>query len=755
MNVLYAPILILCCFLLSQNIFAGGCTLAIDSTYHTNVLCNGQSNGTITVYASGVSGNAHYSTGSGTVMLATQTFSSSVISHSGSGPQNVWWSPSTCTGGATWNYTAASGCPAGGAQFSGNSNSWIGCFLRSPNINMNGINTVVIEMDITNAASGANDDLQFYCWVNGGYPTLPTTVNGTSTKYFYLNTAHSCTHVTVTLDLSSIPTNNRSDFLFYIQADCNQSISCSSFNALVDNIQIAQGAPTQTGNTFTGLAAGTYTITVTDDGGCTATTSVTITQPNTLTASASHTNATTVGGNDGTATVNPTGGTTAYSYSWNTSPTQTTQTAVNLTAGNYCVTVTDANTCTATACTTVTQPNCAGFAISNISHTNVICHGDSNGTITVTATGGNAPYQYALDSGAYQSSTNFSSLHAGSYLVHIRDTAGCLVTSFGLTGVGQPLPISINLPHTDVTTPGGNDGFVIAYFSGGTPGYTFVWSNNADTIALAGLSAGIYCITVTDTVFCTASACVTVSEPSCSGFQIDSVVVTNPSCFGANDGSIIIYKSGGVAAFDFTIDSGMTIQSSNTFSNLSAGTYHALAKDGANCTTAYSQNPVVLTEPAEVSATVIVNGNNLSTQSFSSYQWYQDGLLINGANSQNFTSTVTGDYFVVVTDNNSCSDNSDTVHVVVTGVFSLSLEHELGARVFPNPFEDQFTVHSLQFAVGEKNLARVFDITGCEIMSRQLETSNLKLETNNWTSGIYFLELTTGNNISRVKLVKE
>ena len=213
----------------SASALAGGCTLHVDSVHSTNVLCNGQSNGSFTVYTSGASGTTHYGSGAGTVLLTTQAFASNVVSHSNSGPTNQWWSPGSCNGGVSWNYTAAAGCTAGSAQYQGNSSSFAGCFLRSPNINMNNINTAVIDMDVTNNASGAGDDIEFYCWVNNGYPTLPTTVNGATTKYLYFGTARNCVHVQVTIDLSSIPAANRSDFLFYVQADCNQSVSCSGY----------------------------------------------------------------------------------------------------------------------------------------------------------------------------------------------------------------------------------------------------------------------------------------------------------------------------------------------------------------------------------------------------------------------------------------------------------------------------------------------------------------------------------------------
>jgi hypothetical protein len=114
--------------------------------------------------------------------------------------------------------------------------------------------------------------MRFYAWVNNGYLSVPTTykVNGVTTQYLNFSQARNCVSVTVTVDLSSVPTNNRSDFLFYLEADCQYS-NCSSYQVSVDNIAISQPAQTQTSSIFTGLPAGNYPITVTDTYGCVVT----------------------------------------------------------------------------------------------------------------------------------------------------------------------------------------------------------------------------------------------------------------------------------------------------------------------------------------------------------------------------------------------------------------------------------------------------------------------------------------------------
>ena len=141
--------------------------------------------------------------------------------------------------------------------------------------------------------------------------------------------------------------------------------------------------PVQTTATASGLAAGTYIATVTDAGGCNDTALVVIAQPAMLNAGINaSTNISCFGGSNGIATVSATGGTSPYSYSWNTSPVQTTATATSLSASNYIATVTDALGCTDTANITITQPTVLNANVT--AHTNVSCFGGNNGTATIS-----------------------------------------------------------------------------------------------------------------------------------------------------------------------------------------------------------------------------------------------------------------------------------------------------------------------------------------------------------------------------------
>ncbi|SIO34556.1 beta strand repeat-containing protein, partial [Chryseobacterium scophthalmum] len=239
----------------------------------------------------------------------------------------------------------------------------------------------------------------------------------------------------------------------------------------------------------TGLAAGTYTVTITDANGCTGTVSATITQPTAMSATTSQTNISCNGGTNGTASIVVTGGTAPYTYSWSPSG-GTAATATGLSAGTYTVTVTDANACTITRTVTITQPT----AISGTTVvTNIACNGGSTGAINLTPTGGAAPYTFNWGGGI--TTEDRTGLAAGTYTVTITDANGCTGTVSAT--VTQPTAMSATTSQTNISCNGGTNGTASIVVTGGTAPYTYSWSPTGGTAATAsGLSAGAYTVTV-------------------------------------------------------------------------------------------------------------------------------------------------------------------------------------------------------------------------------------------------------------------
>lgn len=271
------------------------------------------------------------------------------------------------------------------------------------------------------------------------------------------------------------------------------------------------GTGSGSGNTISGLTAGSYNVTVTSPAGCQATFTNLVTQPNALVVTPVVNNYVCFG-QSGAISLNVTGGTTPRTYSW-TGPggfTSTAQNITNLTAGTYNVTVTDANNCTGTAMATVTGP-ATGVSVNLASKTNVSCNGGSNGTINITTVGGTPNYMYSWSDGP--TAEDRSGLVAGTYTVTVTDTNGCTATR--TETITQPAPLVLSLTKTDPTCPPGSNlpfsanGSITVSVSGGSPNYSYVWSDGPTTQNRTGLQAGTYTVTVTDANGCTAMQSVT------------------------------------------------------------------------------------------------------------------------------------------------------------------------------------------------------------------------------------------------------
>jgi Secretion system C-terminal sorting domain/SprB repeat len=207
------------------------------------------------------------------------------------------------------------------------------------------------------------------------------------------------------------------------------------------------------------------------------------------------------GGATGTASINVTGGPGPFTYQWSNS--QTTATATNLAAGTYTVTVTDGGGCTVTGTATVSNPNAP--TIGSITPTPASCNGGNGGAVVVAA-GGTAPYTYLWSNNA---TTATITAPAGSYTVTVTDVNGCIVNG-GPAVVTEPSAITANMSSTLESTPGANDASASVVATGGTPPFTYSWSNGATTPNVSGLGAGAISVTVTDANGCTGTGSVSV-----------------------------------------------------------------------------------------------------------------------------------------------------------------------------------------------------------------------------------------------------
>ncbi|MBZ9728413.1 T9SS type A sorting domain-containing protein [Salegentibacter sp. JZCK2] len=363
-----------------------------------------------------------------------------------------------------------------------------------------------------------------------------------------------------------------------------------------------------TSNSFSGLTAGTYTITVKDSKNCETSQTVTVTQPDALAMTTpSSTPVSCNGGNDGTATAGAvSGGNGGYQYKLDAGTYGTSNSFSGLTVGTYTITVKDSKNCETSQTVTVTQPDALSMAAP--SSTPVSCNGGNDGTATAGAvSGGNGGYQYKLDAGIYGTSNSFSGLTAGTYTITVKDSKNC-ETSQTVT-VTQPDALSMAAPSsTPVSCNGGNDGTATAgAVSGGNGGYQYKLDAGiyGTSNSFTGLTAGTYTITVKDSKNCETSQAVTVTQP-------DALTMTTPSstpvsCNGGSDGTVTAgIVAGGNGDYLYSIDN-VTYGIGTTFSGLSAGTHTIFVKDSKDCAL---QKTVTVSELAVLSATV--NHTNIS-----------------------------------------------------------------------------------------------------------------------------------------------
>jgi len=254
-----------------------------------------------------------------------------------------------------------------------------------------------------------------------------------------------------------------------------------------------------------GLSAGVYTLNVTDNHGCTGSARVTITQPNTLAVSAKTTaNIDCNGNSDGAASAIVSSGTSPYTYAWSPAGGSTANIS-NMPAGTYSINVTDNNGCTGSAVITITQP-AAALATSLSVLNNVLCNGQSTGSIDASTSGGTSPYTYAWTGGGTKDTA--IALSAGTYTLNLLDAHGCKVSASGV--ISQPSAVSI----IKNTTPddGSCTGSAWVVVNGGVAPYVYLWSNGIKGAYNYGICHNTYCCSVTDAHGCADSVCIIVES---------------------------------------------------------------------------------------------------------------------------------------------------------------------------------------------------------------------------------------------------
>lgn len=414
----------------------------------------------------------------------------------------------------------------------------------------------------------------------------------------------------------------------------------------------------QTSQTASGLAAGTYNVTITDNLGCTANGSVTITQPTAVTGSLVSTNVSCNGGCNGTITASALGGSPAYQYRINGGAYSASPNFTGLCAGVYTINVRDNNNCVITLTSTITQPTAITLLPGTI--VNTTC-GASNGSATLTASGGVGPYTYNIG-GANQPSNSFTGLAAGNYTATVTGTGGCTATTTFTVGTAISPTISVQ-SQQNVSCFGGVNGSILVGVTGGTAPYQYRLNAGAfqPSNAFNSLTVGVYTITVRDANLCTSTMNVTITQPT----QLTYTSIATPvTCNTLCNGQITITASGGSIPYQYSSNSGTTFSPSSPMTGLCAGAYNVVVRDANNC---LATSLVTITQPTAVSATFVntspicpgqCNGTSAVTASggTAGYQYSANGGALQASNL--LTGLCGGMNTIMVQDANGCQFTS-------------------------------------------------------------------------------------------------
>ncbi|HIO72720.1 MAG TPA: T9SS type A sorting domain-containing protein, partial [Flavobacteriales bacterium] len=438
---------------------------------------------------------------------------------------------------------------------------------------------------------------------------------------------------------------------------------------------------TQTTDTAFNVAAGPYNVTVTDANTCTFIGSASVSDAGAPTATISNIiHISCFGANDGSAKVTATGGAQPYTYSWSTGGTDTVE--VNMPGGTHSATVTDSIGCASVVNVTINEP--AALTIDSVVAVNITCNGDSDGTITITTSGGTGVINYSIDGGStYPSTTGiFTGLGAGFYNVSVQDSNGCTTTGSSLV-IMEPVAVTISSEiATDATCNGANDGTITIVATGGIGTINYSIDSGSTYPSTTGmftaLAPGTYGVSVQDANGCTtAGSTLTVTEPS--AISIDAEFSTNVLCNGGTDGTITITASGGVGTLSYSIDGGSTYPNvTGSFTGLSAGSYAVSVQDANGCTIAGST--LIITEPTALTSNTNAVPSNCGqgdgqasvavfggTAPFT-YLWDDMG----SSTTDTITGLGVGVYSVTVTDSSGCTSISTATITDVGGGTSSS-----------------------------------------------------------------------------------
>jgi len=540
---------------------------------------------------------------------------------------------------------------------------------------VNGVGAYVFDWDINGLGSFTDAEDQGPLGP-GTYQVFIQDGNGCTKDTTYVITEP--TLLTITTDSTESTCNN---------ADGTVTVTATGGTVATDYtynwINSATANSVGTTATITGLAAGCYDITVTDDNGCTASHQVCFSDASAPSATFVLTDNTCYQSCDGGIDITVSGGVAPLNTVWTSTDAgfvdPNTDDIFNLCAADYTLTITDANNCVFTQTESINEPN--PIQISAII-TDVLCFGDATGAVDATTTGGTVAGNYSFawtGTGGFSAATeDISVLVAGTYDLHVVDDNNCtLDTTITIT---ENTEVVLTTSSIDAQC-GVSNGSVSVSASGGIVAldYSYSWVDiggspvtGGNAASVFNVTGGTYTVTVTDDNGCVATATEAVSEGNSPAITVDNF--TDVTCNGANDGTANVTGTGGVGILTYswsTVPSGGPAPgATQNATNMAPDTYVVTVTDAVGCS---ATEVVTIAEPTSLSVPGIVsdalcNGGNGSvditptggTGPFT-FDWSNDGTL--DFDDSEDLSAIAGTYDVTVVDANNCN---------TTGTFTIN-----------------------------------------------------------------------------------